>query len=164
MITGPSGSGKTLLLSTIAEAAEEHSSRVNFCFAGEYGAIFEGTLEENILLEQKCSSRSLTNSITNIFGLNEMNINSEGKNLSGGMKQRLLLARIYSQNPDLIILDNSFSALDPHSFNKITSYLLNDIWSKKTVIIASNDKRLEVFANQIFTIENGQIVKMHPKI
>lgn len=86
-------------------------------------------------------------------GLNQM-ISQNGLNISGGEIQRIGIARALINNPEVIILDESTSALDTFTENKI----LKEINSlKKTIIFVSHRLNTLKFCNKIYTIKNNSI-------
>lgn len=85
-------------------------------------------------------------------------IGERGLKLSGGEKQRISLARLFLQNPQIVILDEATSALDNKTEQKI-QHALDDLMQEKTAIIIAH--RLSTIKNvdMIFMIENGKIVE-----
>ena len=83
----------------------------------------------------------------------EMKIGDFGKNISGGQKQRLGIARALYNNPDILVFDESTSALDSKSENKILN-TINELKGKKTIIMISHKKSILKNCNKIFEIKN----------
>lgn len=80
-----------------------------------------------------------------------------GKNLSGGQKQRLSIARAICRNPEIFILDDSFSALD-FKTDKILRHELRDSVKDSTFIIVAQRVGTIMDADQIIVLEEGHIV------
>ncbi len=86
-------------------------------------------------------------------------VNEQGVNLSGGQKQRLAIARALYRNPDILILDEATSSLDPTSEQKVQEALN---WFKeqaKTIIIIAH--RLTTIKNcdTILVLNRGKLVE-----
>jgi ABC-type multidrug transport system fused ATPase/permease subunit len=93
-------------------------------------------------------------------------VGENGVKLSGGQKQRVCLARCAYSRPDLVILDDPFSALDTDVREKIWKNLVGQLWSKKTLIIATNDESKKPCLDTIIEISNmavKSIKKQHEK-
>ena len=123
-IVGPSGCGKSTLLSILSGIEKESSGKIikhqnlKTGYMLQTDSLFPWlTIKENALLPlviNKELTKSNINKVTNLFkkyGLEEF-INSYPKNLSGGMRQRVALIRTLSNNPNLLLLDEPYSALD----------------------------------------------------
>jgi len=76
--------------------------------------------------------------------------------LSGGQKQRLSIARALIKDPDIILMDDSLSAIDANTEHKILSYLDDVLKSKTSIIITHRVSSLLEFDN-ILVLENGKI-------
>jgi ATP-binding cassette subfamily C protein len=79
-----------------------------------------------------------------------------GSNLSGGQKQKLALARAIINNPPILILDESTSALDPVSEREILDTLLNYRQGKTTILISHRPKVIQQ-ADVIVLLEEGTV-------
>ena len=151
-IVGPSGCGKSTLLSIISELEDMTSGnieRVKNCKIGymlQTDSLFPWlTILDNTLIGLEIEKTKTTKNIQNVenllkkYGLSEFK-NQYPNNLSGGMRQRVALIRTLATNPDLILLDEPYSALDAQT--KIA--LSNDLYQiikneKKTAIIITHD-------------------------
>jgi ATP-binding cassette subfamily B protein len=78
--------------------------------------------------------------------------------LSGGEKQRILIARAVYKNPDFLFIDEGTSSLDANNEKKIMENL-NDFYKGKTVVIVAHRLSTVKDANQIVVLENGRIVE-----
>ena len=110
--------------------------------------LFAGTIVENLRWGKKDASKeemwkALEISQSKEFvekkdGQLESRIEQGGKNLSGGQRQRLTIARALVRQPEILILDDSASALDPISTMKIED-LMADLREKYTVVIVTHN-------------------------
>lgn len=79
-----------------------------------------------------------------------------GKNLSGGQKQRLTIARAIVRKPDILILDDSASALDFATDAKLRA-AVKDMGNDMTVIIVSQRAASIMFADKIVVMDDGAV-------
>ena len=84
-------------------------------------------------------------------------LNSRTLLFSGGQEQRLMLARMYLKNPQIIILDESTSALDERTENDITK-LWKELFKNKTVIIIAHRFSTIMTSDKVAYLENGKIM------
>lgn len=97
-------------------------------------------------------------------GLNHM-VEQAGRNLSGGQRQRLTIARALVKNPDILILDDSASALDFATDAKLRS-ALKSIAGDRTIFIVSQRTSSIQHADMIIVLDDGEAVGMgtHAKL
>lgn len=88
-------------------------------------------------------------------------IEQGGKNLSGGQKQRLTIARAVVKDPDILILDDSASALDFATDASLRAALKN-MHGDKTIFIVSQRTSSIQFADNIIVLDDGQMVGFGP--
>lgn len=91
-------------------------------------------------------------------GLNHM-VEQGGRNLSGGQRQRLTIARALVKNPDVLILDDSASALDFATDARLRA-ALQTISGEKTIFIVSQRTSSIQHADKIIVLEDGDVVGM----
>ena len=150
-IIGPSGCGKSTLLSLINKQEQPTKGTIEY-FDNTIGymlqndALFEWlNVLDNCLLGLKIKN-NLTNEskeyvlkLLNKYGLKDF-IYSYPNSLSGGMRQRVALIRTLAMKPNILLMDEPFSALDFQSKLKISDDIYNILkQEKKTLIIVTHD-------------------------
>ena len=149
-IIGPSGCGKTTLLSLIAGLVQPTGG--NICINGTPGYMLQKdnlldwrTIKGNVLLGLEINGKKNTESISYInhllktYGLWEFR-DKHPSQLSGGMRQRAALIRTLATQPDLLLLDEAFSALDYQTRLVVVDDVYNILRrEKKTAIIVTHD-------------------------
>ena len=123
-IVGPSGCGKTSILSMIDGLMQPSRGRINLYGKSRPGYMLQRdhlldwrTVEGNVLLGLQVKgmlneeTRAFTNSLLKTYGLSDFS-KSYPRQLSGGMRQKVALIRTLACSPELLLLDEPFSALD----------------------------------------------------
>ena len=87
----------------------------------------------------------------------ENQVNIRGANLSGGQKQRILIARALAAHPDILILDDSSSALDYKTDAMLRKELKEHFADTTTIIVAQRISSV-MHADQILVLEEGQML------
>jgi len=165
---GPSGSGKTTLLRSIAGLLKPSSVRVDFldgCQPG-IGMVFQQanlmpwrTVIDNIKLPlelegaDEATARGKAREMIELVGLNGFE-ESWPRELSGGMAQRVGIARALVHDPDLLLLDEPFASLDAITRERMWDEL-SYIWQvkKKTVIMVTHSINESLFlADRVFVL------------
>ena len=151
-IVGPSGSGKTTILSILANLLDKSGGIINIKNGIKIGymlqqdSLFEWrTILNNCLLSLEInnhlneeSKKSVIRLLQN-YGLKDF-INSYPRNLSGGMRQRVALIRTLANNPDILLLDEPFSALDYQTRLSVGNDVYNIIKKeRKSAIMVTHD-------------------------
>lgn len=181
-LLGPSGAGKTTILRLFngldsPSAGEIHFRGENILnlpiteLRRKVGMVFQtpailaGTVRENLLIFQKwrkdfnATDAELGENLVRV-GLSVDDLPKEAKSLSGGEKQRLALARTLMNEPDVLLLDEPTSNLDPQLAQRILRRI------KKvqeelglTVIMVSHDHQLAAkFARRFIILIDGEVV------
>lgn len=152
-IVGPSGCGKTSLLSILSNLEKASDGEITYendnikiGYMLQKDALFPWkTILENCLIGLEINntlneeSKKRVIDLLNTYGLSEF-MNKYPNSLSGGMRQRAALIRTLATNPDILLLDEPFSALD-YQTRLILSDDVYDIIKKegKTVISVTHD-------------------------
>ena len=150
-VVGPSGCGKTTLLSLAAGLLKPSAGRI------ENGGVTLGymlqkdelfpwrTIEKNVFLPleiQKCNTperRKKVLALAEKYGLKDF-LKSYPRELSGGMRQRAALIRTLAAEPDVLLLDEPFSALDYQTRLNVCDDVYRIIKSeKKTAVLITHD-------------------------
>lgn len=184
-IIGGTGSGKSSVINLIPRFYDATSGKIlidgidvkDYSFAqlrGKIGIVpqkavlFKGTLKENLLWRKKDASIEEIQKALKVSQSEEFvkelpdkfnfKVQAGGKNLSGGQRQRLTIARAIVGDPEILILDDSASALDFATDAALRKALKDEINS--TVILVSQRANTVRNANLIIVMENGNIVGM----
>ena len=187
-VVGKSGSGKTTLINLISGLLYPSSGNINVdgidilknieSWQKKIGLIpqdnllMDDTILNNILFlndENKVNEKRLKDAI-NYSGLSEFidnldsgintNVGEEGAFLSGGQIQRIVLARLLYNDPEILILDEFTNSLDPESENYILEKLeLLKKEKKKNFFIISHKIKPLKLCDEIIVLENGKILK-----
>ena len=185
-VVGESGSGKSTLLSLLQNLYPLKSGNIsiggiditnisNKSLRKSVGVVpqqidlFAGTIIENIALGEFEPDIQKLIGLCQMLGINEFveklpntyntYLSEQGINLSGGQRQRIAIARALYRNPEILILDEATSSLDPASEQKVQNTLE---WFKqqgKTIIIIAH--RLTTIKNcdTIIVLNNGRLIE-----
>ena len=152
-IVGPSGCGKSTILSIISNMMSKSSGEIKFNkekprigYMLQDDSLFPWrTILDNACLgleikkELNNSSKQKVINLLKKYGLSDF-INSYPSSLSGGLKQRVALIRTLATNPDILLLDEPFSALDYQTRLTLSDDLKKIITDeKKTTIMVTHD-------------------------
>jgi len=181
-LIGPSGAGKTTLVDVMlgflkpssgmlkVNGLDAHDNimewRSNCAYLPQEIFLIDGTLEENItlnrnkvnpdnLIEALKLSKLESLSIELPEGL-DTNLGDKGVRLSGGQKQRVAIARSIYNKREILILDESTSALDTSTEKEVIKELLT-LRNEKTIIAIAHRISTLKECNKIFKIQNGKI-------
>jgi NitT/TauT family transport system ATP-binding protein len=153
-VLGPSGAGKTTLLRILAGSITPESGKMEFS-GQKIAYVFQEprllpwrTALENAAFSLKCAGQlprkeqlKLAESLLRKMGLGEF-LNYYPAQLSGGMKQRVAIARAFALNPDLLLLDEPFSALDIALKNSLYQMLVELLeWQPTTAVMVTHDPK-----------------------
>ena len=183
-VVGPSGCGKSTLLNIIAGLERPTSGRV--CVKGqevvnpgsERGVIFQQyalfpwlTVKKNVKFGLKLRGVKepelsvIADKYIRLVGLEEFG-DSYPKELSGGMKQRVAIARAYAVNPEILLMDEPFGALDAQTRTQLQTELL-ETWEKekKTCFFITHDVEEAIILAQrvvIMSARPGRVKEIVP--
>ena len=183
---GSTGSGKSTLINLIprfydvtegsvkvdgidVREANMHDLRERIGVVPQKGLLFSGTIESNIKYGASDLSDEELNEVIDVaqakefietkpLGVKEP-IAQGGTNVSGGQKQRLAIARALAKNPEILIFDDSFSALD-FKTDATLRKRLGEMTAKthNTVLIVGQRIASIMHADQIIVLDEGKIV------
>ncbi len=151
-IVGPSGCGKSTILSILCNLDQKSDGEISYDknirigYMLQQDSLFEWlTILDNCLLGLKIEhglneeSKQYVISLLEKYGLKEF-IHSYPSNLSGGMRQRVALVRTLATKPDILLLDEPFSALDYQSRLAVSDDVFRIIKNeKKSAIMVTHD-------------------------
>lgn len=182
-IIGPTGCGKTTIINLlmrfydVSEGAVYINGRDVRSYAKDelhsmFGTVFQNdivfndTLRQNILFGRNLSDEQLNNAIEDaqakeyVSQLKEgldYKADIKGANLSGGQKQRLLISRALAGNPDILILDDSSSALD-YKTDSLLRKAISEHHRDSTLIMVAQRVSSIQNADQILVLEDGRCI------
>lgn len=185
-VIGGTGSGKSSLVNLIPRFydVEKGAIRVDGRDVREYdlsvlrdkvgvvmqkAVLFKGTIRENLLWgNENATDEELWEALRTAQAeefvmqkegkLDEM-IEQEGRNLSGGQKQRLSIARALVKKPEILILDDSASALD-YATDAALRKSIKEMPGQTTVFIVSQRASSLLHADQIIVLDDGRVTGM----
>lgn len=178
---GASGSGKSMTLKTVAGIESPDSGFVEIDGVRRYdsdrrinvpvhkrniGLLFQNyALFPNMTLKQNiaCGIHAQTkrvDQLIRLFHLEDL-AHRYPKQLSGGQQQRGALARMLANNPDLILLDEPFSALDQHLVHGMKAEFMKILrnYGKSVIYVSHNLDELFTFCDKVAILQEGRIVE-----
>lgn len=185
LIMGASGVGKSTLAKILVKLEENYSGNITIndidiksintnslrskvCYLSNNKFIIEGSIYDNLCLGKDykenelikaCEHACLMEFINGIPDKWNFNIIENGKNLSLGQIQRILIARVLLNNPDVVIFDESMSNIDDKNKNKIMENLKTYNFIK---IFITHDPLINYY-DKVYKIENKKIKKLDLK-
>jgi len=136
---------------------------------GQDPYLFYGTIEENITWGQKDIRKDKLTSACKLACCNDFIrekgmsynyiIGDRGSKLSGGQKQRIALARVFLEDPEILILDEPTSHLDSDTKNQLLKNI-EEFCKDKTLIMITHDPEIPSFINTVYVFENGSLKKI----
>ena len=183
-IIGGTGSGKSSVVNMIPRFYDAFSGevKVNGVNVKDYdmkdlrervgivlqkAVLFKGTIRENLMwgndsatdadIEKAIAASQSKEFVDNKEGRLDYMISQGGKNLSGGQRQRLTIARAIVKNPEILILDDSASALD-YATDAALRKSIRELENNPTVFIVSQRTSSIRSADKIVVLDDGKIV------
>lgn len=159
-ILGANGSGKSTLLSCIA-AVYSDNKECKVGYIPQENPLFDELKPvDNIKMWCKMSKSDILAALNcpplNMMGISAF-LNTPVKKMSGGMKKRLSLATVLINNPQVLLMDEPFAALDLPAKQDILYYMNQFLQQKGTIIVASHDEDIFRFCNHVYLLKNGQL-------
>lgn len=182
-VVGESGSGKTTLAKLLIRLYPVESGQISISgvdirdmelsvlrerisFVPQNSFLFSGTIRENIRFncinatDREIIDASRTAGAHDFIESLQLKydtpVGENGVNLSGGQKQRIALARALLRKPDILILDEATSNLDPNT-EKIVANAIRSLDRKMTIIVISHRASTISSCDRILALENGEI-------
>lgn len=183
-IVGGTGSGKSTLINLIPRFYDATSGEVlidgtnvksykqevlhdKIGYVPQKAFLFSGSIESNVKygnskatdeeIEKACEIAQAAEFISKLPDKYKTDVSASGKNLSGGQKQRLAIARALVKDPEILVFDDSFSALDFKTDAKLRRALAENL-SGKTIIVVAQRVSTIMNADKIIVLNEGQIV------
>lgn len=187
-IIGATGSGKTTLISLIPRFYDATEGEVlvdgvnvkNYKFDTLYdklgyvtqkAVLFAGSIRENVFFGESAAPET-DEELKNAIELSQAEefvdklpdgtehmISQMGRNVSGGQKQRLSIARALSRKPEILVFDDSFSALDYKTDAKLREGLNEKLGDTTKIIVAQRISTIR-HADKIIVLDRGEAVGM----
>ena len=187
-VIGATGSGKTTLVGLIPRFYDATDGEVlidgvnvkDYSFDALYdklgyvtqkAVLFSGTVRDNVLFGESAAGSDSENLESAIalsqakeFGDKlpegtDYEIEQLGRNVSGGQKQRLSIARALARKPEILVFDDSFSALDYRTDAKLREGLNRELHDVTKIIVAQRISTIR-HAEKILVLDRGEIVGM----
>ena len=187
-IIGATGSGKTTLVQLIPRFYDATEGAVlidgvnvkDYSFDALYdklgyvtqkAVLFSGTVRDNVLFGESTAGSDSEN-LESAIALSQAKefvdklpdgtnyeIEQLGRNVSGGQKQRLSIARALARKPEILVFDDSFSALDYRTDAKLREGLNRELHDVTKIIVAQRISTIR-HAEKILVLDRGEIVGM----
>lgn len=187
-IIGATGSGKTTLVQLIPRFYDATEGAVlidgvnvkDYSFDALYdklgyvtqkAVLFSGTVRDNVLFGESAAGSDSEN-LESTIALSQAKefvdklpdgtnyeIEQLGRNVSGGQKQRLSIARALARKPEILVFDDSFSALDYRTDAKLREGLNRELHDVTKIIVAQRISTIR-HAEKILVLDRGEIVGM----
>jgi ATP-binding cassette subfamily B protein len=182
-IMGKTGSGKSTLIKTLTRMIDPPHNTVFVCgqdvrtwplatLRGLFGVspqdsyLFSDSIKNNVaygldsdsdvpLLQKAVSMAALERDIVNFANGDLTLIGERGLTLSGGQKQRVAIARSLVMDSEILILDDSLSAVDAETERKILDALITERKGRTTIIISHRVSTLR-YANKVLVLDHGK--------
>jgi len=183
-IVGPTGSGKSTLLQLIPRLYDPTSGKITLDgieldkmsladvrsrigYVPQQAFLFSGTIDSNVAFGSTKVSRQEVLEAINVAQAHEIveqrkggldaEISQGGANVSGGQRQRLAIARALAIEPEVLVLDDSFSALD-YTTDAHLRQALSRNRSKIAILVVAQRIATVMDASQIIVLDEGRVV------
>lgn len=184
-IVGHTGAGKTTLSNLIMKFYSPTEGEIlldgknlNNIDTGEYRRLiapvlqepfmFKGSVYDNVLFSNPDATREQIDELAEKFSLGEIfrnlpdglktNIGEMGRNLSEGQRQAISILRAFIRNPEILIMDEPTSQIDPYS-EKLIIESLSDFLRDKTLILITHRFSMVALVDKIIVLNEGNVVE-----
>lgn len=180
-IRGDSGTGKSSLIKGLLKfykvntiyingininEIKNESLRSKIDYISQNIPIIPASIEENIIFGrdvceeqlEKIKKMSFLNKFSNLQNGFDTKILENGMNLSGGDKQKIAIARLLLDKPDILILDETTNSIDKKTSLEILDYILNE-FKDNIVLFISHEDYIFDYCNKIIKLENNTITE-----
>lgn len=184
-LVGPTGSGKSTIIKLITKQYQGYSGHIlidglelkeldpfvlrkKIAIVPQDVVLFRGSIAFNISLGHPAVSDAAVKQAATLVGIDpfiqtlsqtyDFLVDEEGSNLSAGQKQLLVFARAIARNPDLVILDEASSSLDPVS-EKLVQNAIENIFLQKTAIVIAHRLSTIRHCHKILVIKKGLLAE-----
>ena len=183
-IVGPTGCGKTSIISLVTKLMQPNAGqlfidgtditeipaaalRAHIGYVPQDGFLFDESIRENVRFFSDATDEEIT-SVLDIAGMTgdiagmpeglETMCGERGNHLSGGQRQRVSLARALVRKPEILLLDDTLSAVDAETEEKILYNLKHELKGKTCIVIAH---RLSAVRNadEIIYMDKGRVME-----
>ncbi|MDQ0216062.1 molybdate transport system ATP-binding protein [Oikeobacillus pervagus] len=179
VLFGPSGSGKTTILNCIAGLVSPEQGKIvlnhqtlfgegkkkvpvqkrNIGYLFQDYALFPHmTVQKNIAYGMK--NETLANQLIEVLKIGHL-LNKYPRQISGGEKQRVALTRALASEPDVLLLDEPFSALDSNTRKECHQELLrlHKMWSIPVIMVTHDEEEAKKLGNRMIHLKDGHILR-----
>jgi len=184
-VVGATGSGKSVLLKALARETEVESGQIEIGgvdlndmetvayrnrmgYVPQESFLFSMSLAENLALGNPAATEAelaeaveqsrLSKDIEQLPEGFQTMVGERGLNLSGGQRQRASLARVLLTEPDLLLMDDPFSAVDTHTTEEILIEIEPFLGRRTTLLVAHRVATVRA-ADQILVLDQGQVAE-----
>ncbi|MGI6325320.1 MAG: peptidase domain-containing ABC transporter [Bacilli bacterium] len=188
LIVGASGTGKSTLLKLIMKCYQVNNNQLliddvdinnyslnylrdNICYVSQTEMLFTDSIYNNIVMDRECSYEQFLKlcqqlNIDQIYKDNPLTVNmlieENGFNISGGERQRLILARTILKDASIYLLDESLSEIDIDLERKILINIFEMMKNKTIILVSHRLNNKDLFDNVIY-LNNGTIERIERK-
>ena len=182
-IIGSTGSGKTTLVNLIPRFYDASEGEVlvdgvnvkdytieelcrRLSYISQKAVMFSGTIKSNVVFGQDADEELFDDAlrisqseefVSELDEREDASVSQGGTNFSGGQKQRLSIARALSKHPEIIIFDDTFSALDFKTDRELRNALQNELDGVTKIIVAQRIGTI-MGADKIIVLDEGRQV------
>jgi ABC-type multidrug transport system fused ATPase/permease subunit len=175
-IFGASGAGKSTLVQLLFGLRSPRTGRISVCSHGTFGYassdpfLLHASVSDNLRYgNPDCSNEDMveaarladaTKFILSLPQGFDMIIGGRGQTLSDGQRQRLGLARLFLADPDILVLDEAFSGMDPDTERRVRTNLFSVFADRTVLAISHRFSGLKQFDRLLF-LQDGELCQVN---